>query len=442
MEAGPERASLLQIGFVALHEAKHEVGYLEELHFISPVLSSIAVARGQHRLGFFLANVLLAALVAFYATAMIRDGNVNVVSVTSGFGGVAMLVVNLFYCFFVFLDEKGAYAKSVDEMGITQYALCMLKGMEILGKAQTRMAQEKGKTVDKNSSYDVLRSKMISETHYEVFFVHFLPGASIGLSAAAASIARYNAKGDMLMTSLSIGASGGMLVTALILAHVIMLIRLNQKLAKFEVRRVEADIRTVAPGLIHRITPRFKTLLHECHMIGNTASGLFMLMIPIILINTIQFVSGVFATSMGGSQIHTDYETGLEVEASVCVPAWTFVACLCPMISVLVFIWEFGNLNLAIERDVDQDIVEMNIRLTYSDQHVPNWLLQQMLCLERLDGRAFSMPFNVIPSVEMSRKLLGTLGTALVILGPYVLSIRQHLTMELLCEKGEVFEVN
>jgi len=41
----------------------------------------------------------------------------------------------------------------------------------------------------------------------------------------------------------------------------------------------------------------------------------------------------------------------------------------------------------------------MNIRLTYSDSHVPNWLLQQMISLERLDGRAFGLPLDIIPNM-------------------------------------------
>ena len=75
----------------------------------------------------------------------------------------------------------------------------------------------------------------------------------------------------------------------------------------------------------------------------------------------------------------------------------------------------------------------MNIRLTYSDSHVPNWLLQQMICLERLDGRALSLPFNVVPSIEMAREMVSSLVTALFFLGPYTVSIADKLSAELMC---------
>jgi hypothetical protein len=79
----------------------------------------------------------------------------------------------------------------------------------------------------------------------------------------------------------------------------------------------------------------------------------------------------------------------------------------------------------------------MNIRLTYSDSHVPNWLLQQMICLERLDGRAFSLPFNVIPSIELSRSMVSNTIAGCLFLGPYLASISHKLSSELLCPETE-----
>jgi len=56
-----------------------------------------------------------------------------------------------------------------------------------------------------------------------------------------------------------------------------------------------------------------------------------------------------------------------------------------------------------------------------------------MICLERLDGRAFSLPFNVVPSLEMSRQMASTIITAVVFLGPFLISITEKLSQELLC---------
>lgn len=57
----------------------------------------------------------------------------------------------------------------------------------------------------------------------------------------------------------------------------------------------------------------------------------------------------------------------------------------------------------------------------------------QMICLERLDGRAFSLPFNLVPSVEMARKLVSSFLTVCVFLGPFMVNVRDKLSAELLC---------
>jgi len=153
------------------------------------------------------------------------------------------------------------------------------------------------------------------------------------------------------------------IVNMLLQVQCAYVIRLGQKLSMFEIRRVEADVRTCDPHLIHRITPRFKSMLHEMHQCGNLTHTILKSMVPATTVALVQFAGGIFIAA-------GDEEGGK-------VPAWAFFATFQPLLSALIYTYNYGLLNLAIERDIDQDIVEMNIRLTYSDSHVPNWLLQQ-----------------------------------------------------------------
>jgi len=102
----------------------------------------------------------------------------------------------------------------------------------------------------------------------------------------------------------------------------------------------------------------------------------------------LQLIGGVFKS------VQVDEIDDEEGEVVRCVETWVFFALFQPLISLVFFVHGFAKLNLAIEREIDQDIVEMNTRLTYSESHVPNRLLQQMICLERLDGRALSLLFD------------------------------------------------
>ena len=56
-----------------------------------------------------------------------------------------------------------------------------------------------------------------------------------------------------------------------------------------------------------------------------------------------------------------------------------------------------------------------------------------MICLERLDGRAFSLPFNVVPSVDLARGAVRGSLTFMFFLFPYMLSIGDRMSSELLC---------
>jgi len=112
--------------------------------------------------------------------------------------------------------------------------------------------------------------------------------------------------------------------------------------------------------MIHRITPRFKSLLHEMHHIGNATHAMLLGYAPTIIISTVLLVGGIL-TAAGDS-----------ADGNVEVPVWSFAAVIQPMTSMLAYISAFGNMNLAIERDVDQDV------------SCPSELCERPLCSHRL----------------------------------------------------------
>jgi len=56
-----------------------------------------------------------------------------------------------------------------------------------------------------------------------------------------------------------------------------------------------------------------------------------------------------------------------------------------------------------------------------------------MICLERLDGRAYAMPFDFIPSVDASRKMMSGGFTAVVFIAPFLFSVFDQLSSEMVC---------
>ena len=62
-----------------------------------------------------------------------------------------------------------------------------------------------------------------------------------------------------------------------------------------------------------------------------------------------------------------------------------------------------------------------------------------MICLERLDARALQLPFEIIPSLELSKGMLSTMCTGLVFLLPYLLSMCALILVTILLTTLHVF---
>jgi len=263
---------------------------------------------------------------------------------------------------------------AIDDVNLFSTSYLRCHGIDVLALAQERIAGEQGRRLTPESSLRMFKERTVRKVEVEMVTVHLVPSFCVlGVSSIISAVRNYG-RGETLLCVLSLCAGWSKLVQCFVNANIAFDIRLGQALSEFEIRRCEADVRTIDPGLIHRVTPRFKALLHECHHVGNASHGIFMMYVPIVLIHAVQLLAGVLiAVGEGGGEVEEDGGEGVG-----CVPAWVFAALGQPVLSTMVYIWGYGNLNLAIERDVDQDIVEMNIRLTYSDSHVPNWLLQQV----------------------------------------------------------------
>jgi hypothetical protein len=346
---GPTRASLLQIGFSSVQVSKSESTFLEELNYISPYVRALAVFRGYHWLCWVLCLVFGCAELAFFGYHIYRTGRADSLTVMIIAPIFVFLAVNAAFCFkTAFVGEDLTADTPIDAIHLSGAAYLQLKGLDTLARAQQRMARESNKQVSPETDFGLFKQKLVSSLVWEVFTVHLVPSVVVGLGSGLSTIIRSYNRGDSVLLALAVGSTCNKLVWSSINAHTAFSVRLVQRLAEFEIRRVEADVRTITPNLIHRITPRFKSLLHECHMFGNISSGAINLVALCTIVNMVQLVLAIMSASFG--------------DGTECVPAWTFAGAFQPIISLLFFVHNFGLLNLAIERDIDQDVVEMNIR--------------------------------------------------------------------------------
>jgi hypothetical protein len=303
--------------------------------------------------------------------------------------------------------------------------------MEVLGNAQEEAAKRNGTMLKPEHNFNNIRKEMVRKCLVEAFLVHFLVGFAPSATACYFSWYRSLKRGRTLKAWLAAGSGWSFFVMCACAAHTSFSIRLSQAFSRFEIRRVQCDIRTCDPSMTHRITPRYKSLLRECHSLGKIGNKYFFFFFPVIVMSVMQVVGGIYLANM----VEDDLEAMNDDEEATTihyVPVWVFAHALQPSLSVLVFIHQYGLLNLAIERDLDQDLVELNIRLTFSEDALQHWLVEQLRCLEMLDGRAFVLAFDVIPTVEMSRKLASLMISLFLLILPYLLSVSDRMTKELI----------
>ena len=80
--------------------------------------------------------------------------------------------------------------------------------------------------------------------------------------------------------------------------------------------------------------------------VGNLGHAL-LFFYAVVFVNLAQFMGGIVIANR-------EDDTAGSVNSSV--PAWSFAAVIQPTLTFLVYLHSYGNLNLAIERDVDQDV--------------------------------------------------------------------------------------
>ena len=261
MEMGPTRASLLQIGYSSVKTANTERLYIEEVNFISPYLRWLGIFRGYSAFTWILCLVYSLCDAAFFGRHIHAVGGID--SVT---GPILLLifvasVVNQTHCFstaFMGASDPLTAETPIESIHLAGAGYLQLKGLDTLAKAQQRLAKEKGKTVAPEADFALFKKNLVNSCVVEMFAVHLMLPLCVFLWSGISTIVNSIDRGDNLGAALSAGCMMNRLVFAAGSAHVCFSVRLVQKLAEFEIRRVEADIRVVTPNLIHRITPRFK----------------------------------------------------------------------------------------------------------------------------------------------------------------------------------------
>jgi len=368
---------------------------------VCPPFSHICAAqvRGYDALGLVLFVVASLGELAFLVEMMRRQGEIDPIAGSQFVATAFLLIVNVVHC------KKKAFApqreilskdKDLEHIGLTAVSYFRCVALDALSQAQEDLAT-RTTPLDPLQSIRGLKREFIEQCTKEAFTVHCLFGLLPVLGSALVSTKRNLERGERVLAMLALLSAYSKFAQIMILVQVAFVVRMAQVLSMFEIRRCEADIRTISPSLIHRITARFKSLLHECHMIGNTSHGVLVFYVSVV-INVVQMITGVYAANFGA--VSEEFEGSEDERPEEIAPAWVFFAVFVsgasakervlesearslvappplfirydehtltlawqqPMITLMIYLKSYGDLNLAIERDVDQVRNEREMR--------------------------------------------------------------------------------
>ena len=188
-----------------------------------------------------------------------------------------------------------------------------------------------------------------------------------------------------------------------------------------EIERLQMDVRDATEEDVQFLVPRIKKLLVECHHQCNRANKFYFIYAPTCFLHFFLLMAGVIASQKS--------------ESHECIPFWIFMGTIQPELSLIIFTHYYAKLNLAIERDLEQDIVELGIRLTSKPSQNPNHadILAQLKFIERLDERPCVLPMDFVPTMQGSRAIIRAAITLFGLLGPYMIIMIEDLSASYMC---------
>ena len=178
MEMGPDRASLLSIGHAAIQGYESITNSNAERYEISRLFGIFSDIRGYHPVGYVTAITSQICQVAFFALH-IRDYGANIISCSSLLHATMTLAVNAAFSFKTAFKKAKNMAKDTpeDDLSLASSTYVRLKGMEVFGAGQRKIATDSRKTLlglDPGNDLSKYGHVLIRRVQKEVFFVHFL----------------------------------------------------------------------------------------------------------------------------------------------------------------------------------------------------------------------------------------------------------------------------
>ena len=194
-------------------------------------------------------------------------------------------------------------------------------------------------------------------------------------------------------------------------------VRLNQVVHNIELKRLQQNIRSCTYDQVYMIVPRINHLYAEFMDVCNKSHLFFILMIFFCVLNLAQLAVAIYKLNVIGVEF---YE----------VPGWVLFGPLLPALSVIILYLGFAKLNRNIEREVDNDLVNLRMKCHYVEDrslHETFTQSETLTCLKEYDSRVCVLPGNAIADWATGFQMGSFLITSLAFVAPYIGAMQDQI---------------
>ena len=301
----------------------------------------------------------------------------------------------------------------LEDCSMSSYLLLMLKGMDVLAKQELDLKKAGGGGVDGGevSVYAKVRHRIATRSLTYALILNL--GFLILWFVALVTTLRFHAeREEWNMFAFAVGSLATSVGITMASATTTFYINCSQILFHLDVKRLQHDIRTCNVKDSVLIVPRVNGLLKQLHGFTNSTHKFFFMWLPIVACSWIMLVIAL-------------YNLNIVKDLQYRVPCWIIIASVQPVGSLLSFYHGFASLNLILERDLDNDLNDLQLRIRCAEGMRFQWgevNAAKIQCLLQRDSKVCILPFHIIPDVQTTKLMVSYIISLAVLLLPYMIN--------------------
>ena len=101
-----------------------------------------------------------------------------------------------------------------------------------------------------------------------------------------------------------------------------------------------------------------------------------------------------------------------------------------PLIAILLFYVGFAELNRMAERDIDEDLNDLLLRLQFAvglEEFVVRSHTEKLKAMIRSDSKVCILPFHIIPDPTTAKQLVSYIVSTVFLIAPYIVAMKSQL---------------